>query len=55
MCVIILGTFLCRPLQNNNVKMTKFCGVHETWTTLAFRICIWKLNAVVAYLAVARF
>ena len=37
-------------------EMTKFCGVYETWSTLAnfwyFRL---ELNAVVAYLAVARF
>ena len=33
--VIILGTFLCRPLQNNNVKWSKFCVVWRTWTTKA--------------------
>ena len=37
-------------------EMTKFCGVYETWTTPAnFSYCYLELDAVVAYVAVARF
>ena len=37
-------------------EMTKFCGVYETWTTPAnFSYFHLELNAVVAYVAVARF
>ena len=37
-------------------EMTKFCGVYETWTTPAnFSSFHLELNAVVAYVAVARF
>ena len=37
-------------------KVTKFCVVYETWTTTAnFSYFHLKLNAVVAYVAVARF
>ena len=35
MRVNILGTFLCRPLQNNNVKWLKFFVVQRTWNTEA--------------------
>ena len=37
-------------------EMTKFCGVYEEWTTPAnFSYFHLELNAVVAYVAVARF
>jgi len=37
-------------------EMTKFCVVYETWTTKAnFSYFYLELNAVVAYVAVARF
>ena len=37
-------------------EMTKFCGVYEAWTTPAnFSYFHLELNAVVAYVAVARF
>jgi len=37
-------------------EMTKFCGVYETWRTSAnFSYFHLELNAIVAYLAVARY
>ena len=37
-------------------EMTKFCGVYERWTTPAnFSYFHLELNAVVAYVTVARF
>jgi len=43
-------------MQNNKREMTKFCGAYETWTTRAnFSYSLLELNAVVAYVAVARF
>ena len=52
-CVINLGTFLCRPLQNSNVK---FCVVWRTGTTMAnFSYFYLELNAFLAFSAGARF
>jgi len=44
------------PSAKQQREMTKFCGVYETWTTPA-NFCFFhlELNAVVAYIAIARF
>ena len=55
MCYKLLCISLLSSAKQQH-EMTKFCCVYKTWTTLAnFSYFLLEWNAVVAYVAVARF